>query len=368
MKFTLFTATLLVWMCVGESVNLQSCCLTVTNTRVPAENIVNYEIQEPTGICAIRAVRFHTRKGLNICSDPDDSWAKRAMESVDRRMTGRRTISEGQDRPPTCCLKVTNTRIPAENIVSYDIQESTGVCAPRAVRFHTRKNKIICSDPDSDWPKKIMKIVDGRTTAKTSIKPKCFTSTTNMIPTTTTTNKTPKTETEISTSTTEPPKVTIIETSGPKTEISTSTTEPPKVTIIETSGPETEISTSTTEPPKVTTIETTLPKTETSTTTTQQLSVSTEKPESSSSTAITCGTGGPAAPPIKTTHETPGKGTVIHQTTSSRTTNTETTSTATTTSTPKRTKPSKLKIKILSKKSKKRLREYQMNKSKNKSG
>ncbi|XP_051772421.1 uncharacterized protein LOC127524644 isoform X8 [Ctenopharyngodon idella] len=196
MKFTLFTATLLVWMCVGESGDRYPlCCLKVTNTRIPVENIVNYEIQEPTGICAIRAVRFHTRKGLNICSDPDDSWAKRAMESVDRRMTG-------QDRPPTCCLKVTNTRIPAENIVSYDIQESTGVCAPRAVRFHTRKNKIICSDPDSEWAKKAMKIVDGRTTAKPSIKPKCFTSTTNMIPTTTTTPETPRPKTETSETTT----------------------------------------------------------------------------------------------------------------------------------------------------------------------
>lgn len=29
--------------------------------------------------------RFHTRKNKIICSDPDDSWTKKAMVMVDRR-------------------------------------------------------------------------------------------------------------------------------------------------------------------------------------------------------------------------------------------------------------------------------------------
>ncbi|XP_048020979.1 uncharacterized protein LOC125251966 [Megalobrama amblycephala] len=367
------------------------CCLTVTNTRVPVENIEDYHIQEQTGVCTLRAVRFLTKKGKYICLDPDDRWAKRAMEIVNRRRTPTeepskepvvydqgckeylKTILEysfstplcpvvsnqislrpfsteesltirreqrdkmksslfsailfcigwmsvvvtGDDRPPDCCLTVTNTRVPVKNIEDYEIQESTGVCAVRAVRFITRKGINICSDPDDSWAIRAINEVNCRKNKEPCVKSTtCFTSTTNMIPTTT--HKTPVTETETSTSTTASTKVTTIETSGPKTE--------------------------------------------TSTTTTQQTSVSKEKPKSPSSNAKTCGTGGPAAPPIKTTRETPGKGTVIHQTTSSRTTNTETTSTKTTTSPPKRTKLSPLLIKKR-RKSKKQLHKYQ-----NKSG
>ncbi|KAK9979052.1 hypothetical protein ABG768_012499 [Culter alburnus] len=89
MKIALFTVILLGWMCVGESDvrHPQSCCLTVTNTRVPVENIVDYHIQELTGVCPLRAVRFLTKKGKYICSDPDDRWAERAMEIVNRRRT-----------------------------------------------------------------------------------------------------------------------------------------------------------------------------------------------------------------------------------------------------------------------------------------
>ncbi|ROJ35247.1 hypothetical protein DPX16_2761 [Anabarilius grahami] len=78
----------------------------------------------------------------------------------------------------------------------------------------------VFADPESKWAKKAMETVDGRTTTKPTT---CFTSTTNMI--STTTNTTPTPETETSTSTTEPPKVTRIDTLQLKTEISESTTE-----------------------------------------------------------------------------------------------------------------------------------------------
>ncbi|KAI2667783.1 C-C motif chemokine 20 [Labeo rohita] len=184
--------------------------------------------------------------------------------------------------PPDCCLTA-NTQIPFENIVNYTTQDSR--CLIRAVRqvqnyynlsqyyiLH-KKNKTICSDPDSKWTKKAISIVEGRRTTKPYPKPAtCYTSTTNMIPTTATTDKTSGTETETSTSTTVTPAVTTITTS--ETETSTSTTVTPTVTTIKTSTLETKISKTTLQP-----------------------SVSKEKPES---TATTCGTSETTAPPTET--------------------------------------------------------------------
>uniref|UniRef100_A0A672M9C3 Chemokine interleukin-8-like domain-containing protein n=1 Tax=Sinocyclocheilus grahami TaxID=75366 RepID=A0A672M9C3_SINGR len=101
-------------------------------------------------------------------------------------------------RPVHCCLTVSGTNIQADYIVNYTMQDQP-LCPIRAVRFHTKKNKVICSDRDNNWAKRVMKIVDGRKKTKPSQKPTmCYSSTTNIIPTVNTTNKTPGTETETS--------------------------------------------------------------------------------------------------------------------------------------------------------------------------
>ncbi|XP_067219820.1 C-C motif chemokine 17-like [Chanodichthys erythropterus] len=136
MKIALFTVILLGWMCVGESDDRHTgCCLTVTNTRIPVKNIVDYDIQEPTGTCPLRAVRFRTIKYIIICSDPEDSWAKRAMNDVNgRRMPTeqpceeaavydgvtatttaiQRTGTEGYGHPESCCSTAMSTTIPVK--------------------------------------------------------------------------------------------------------------------------------------------------------------------------------------------------------------------------------------------------------------
>ncbi|KAF4117599.1 hypothetical protein G5714_002152 [Onychostoma macrolepis] len=189
------------------------------------------------------------------------------------------SVAFAVDGPPTdCCNTVSKKIISAENIVKYDKQNAL-LCPVTAVRFHTKKNKVICSDPESNWAKKVMKIVDGRPTAK----PTCYTSTTNVIPITTTTEETSGTETEISTSTTVTPAVTTIKTS--ETETSTSTTVTPAVTTIKTS--ETETSTSTTVTPAVTTIKTSETETSTSTTVTPAVTtIKTSETETSTSTIV----------------------------------------------------------------------------------
>uniref|UniRef100_A0A673KRM4 Chemokine interleukin-8-like domain-containing protein n=1 Tax=Sinocyclocheilus rhinocerous TaxID=307959 RepID=A0A673KRM4_9TELE len=119
-------------------------------------------------------------------------------------------------RPVPCCLTVSGTNIRADYIVRYTMQDQP-LCPIRAVRFHTKKNKVICSDRDNNWAKNAMRIVDGRKETKPSQKPTmCNSSTTNIIPTVNTTNKTPGTETETSTSITVTPKVTTVKTSGPE--------------------------------------------------------------------------------------------------------------------------------------------------------
>ncbi len=218
-------------------------------------------------------------------------------------------------------------------------------------RFHTKRNTVICSDPDNNWAKKVMKIVDGRLTTKPSPNTMCYTRTTNVIPTKATTDETSGTETEPSTSITVTPAVMTIKTS--ETETSTSTTVTPAVTTIKTS--ETETSTSTTVTPAVTTIKTSetetsksttvqttvtttktsTPETEVSKTTIQPTSVSTDNPES---TAITCGK---------------------DETTETTTLTTTTTTTTGVSSTTKKKKLSKMMIRK-SGKSKKGLRRVQM--------
>uniref|UniRef100_A0A8C1P6E8 Chemokine interleukin-8-like domain-containing protein n=1 Tax=Cyprinus carpio TaxID=7962 RepID=A0A8C1P6E8_CYPCA len=235
MKFTLFVAILfsIGWMSAvvkgdGHPVD---CCNTVTNSRISVEDILYYDMQN-TNLCPGRAVRFYTKKNITICSDPDSIWAKKAKAIVDGRTTiktsGPETeknktsiqpTSVSKDNPessqthtetskmyegpsPNCCLRVSKTKISVEAIMNYSMQAAPP-CPIRAVRFHTKKNKTICSDPNEGWAKKAITHVNQKLNPlKLSKEPTmCYTITTNLIPTTTSTIKTPGTETETSTST-----------------------------------------------------------------------------------------------------------------------------------------------------------------------
>ncbi|XP_067220020.1 uncharacterized protein [Chanodichthys erythropterus] len=201
MKFTLFTAFLFsVWMNAADGdVRPPDCCLTVLNTRVPFKIIVDYTIQEPP-ICPIRAVRFYTRTGYFICSDPDNFMVKKAMAILNKRMTKKTSkkstinlsykkkynkidhsynyntqntgpeteTSESTTDHPDCCLTVTNTRT-EEDIVDYHIQDSS-LCPIRAVRFHTIKNEIICSDPSDSWAIRVMKALTNGASTESSLE------------------------------------------------------------------------------------------------------------------------------------------------------------------------------------------------------
>ncbi|RXN30938.1 monocyte chemotactic 1B-like protein [Labeo rohita] len=279
-----------------------TCCLKLGRSKPPLDRVLNYTIQTKR-LCPITAVVIQTVYGKRLCSDPNSDWTKRAMWKVD----GAKMKPREQDV------------VPAERTSAEGRRGRMDECC--GSRFHTKKNKVICSDPTDNWAKRVMKIVDDRTTTKPSQKSTMgYTNTAAVITCGTVTKTTKKLSKmmirkkgkksknpfgmsgpETSTSTPVPPIVMPIEMSGPET--STSTPVPPIVTTIKFSGPEIsmsitvppivtttetsekETSKSTNVPPTVTTIETSGP--ETSKTTTQPTSVSKDNPESSLSTATT---------------------------------------------------------------------------------
>ncbi|XP_018611683.2 fractalkine-like [Scleropages formosus] len=60
-----------------------SCCLKISETRVPVNKLKSYYVQ--SGVCSVEAVQFTTVKDKTICSDPSDPWAKRAMQDLDAK-------------------------------------------------------------------------------------------------------------------------------------------------------------------------------------------------------------------------------------------------------------------------------------------
>nr|XP_020489750.1 regakine-1-like [Labrus bergylta] len=62
---------------------LTNCCDRHSNTKIKLDKIMNYIIQSG-GACPIEAVIFRTKSGARLCSNPENSWAKRAMLKVDR--------------------------------------------------------------------------------------------------------------------------------------------------------------------------------------------------------------------------------------------------------------------------------------------
>ncbi|XP_024921816.1 uncharacterized protein LOC112488686 [Cynoglossus semilaevis] len=78
---------LIAWISLAHAIqgHTSNCCLRLSKTRVPVENIRNYTIQS-SGLCSIGAVVFLTKKGKTICSDPGSLWTKKAMLKVDEEM------------------------------------------------------------------------------------------------------------------------------------------------------------------------------------------------------------------------------------------------------------------------------------------
>ncbi|TDH05582.1 hypothetical protein EPR50_G00123830 [Perca flavescens] len=105
MRFSPVIAALLCftsWMSMGHASNgpVASCCLRWSITRPRLEQIVDYTNQSE-GICPIRAVVFQTKRGKNICSDPNSNWAERAIRKVDKEKEIKALQEEGLNEEST---------------------------------------------------------------------------------------------------------------------------------------------------------------------------------------------------------------------------------------------------------------------------
>ncbi|XP_006147105.1 lymphotactin [Tupaia chinensis] len=61
---------------VGNEVPEKSICVSLTTKRLPVNRIKTYTIREGS----MRAVIFITRRGLQICADPEAGWVQTAVK------------------------------------------------------------------------------------------------------------------------------------------------------------------------------------------------------------------------------------------------------------------------------------------------
>ncbi|XP_056105149.1 C-C motif chemokine 32b.3 isoform X2 [Rhinichthys klamathensis goyatoka] len=79
--------------------------------------------------------------------------------------------AETSQRSLNCFLKTSNCRINKDRVVDYRVQNA-GVCAINAIVLWIKKGKAKCCDPDSEWTKDIMKMVDQKKMSKQNSDPK----------------------------------------------------------------------------------------------------------------------------------------------------------------------------------------------------
>uniref|UniRef100_A0A3P9MIP9 Chemokine interleukin-8-like domain-containing protein n=1 Tax=Oryzias latipes TaxID=8090 RepID=A0A3P9MIP9_ORYLA len=127
MQFALLSSTLLcviAWMNSIQAVHghVHDCkCVRPRDTQIPKTKLVSYTIQEES-ICNVRVVIFTTVKGKILCSDPNSSWTKEGMRTLDVKkamMEAQRKEAEHNKTPaastmnPTLTPQTVSTAIPS---------------------------------------------------------------------------------------------------------------------------------------------------------------------------------------------------------------------------------------------------------------
>ncbi|XP_031198149.1 lymphotactin [Mastomys coucha] len=75
---------------VGTEVLEKSICVSLRIQKLPVKKLMAYDIKEGP----IRAVIFVTKRGLRICADPDATWVKAAIKTVDSRASTKKNMAE----------------------------------------------------------------------------------------------------------------------------------------------------------------------------------------------------------------------------------------------------------------------------------
>ncbi|XP_030257945.1 fractalkine-like isoform X2 [Sparus aurata] len=81
MRISLVFATLLplcftMWMSIPDT-----CCFSAIQSRIPMKYIASYTFLDDR--CSIKAILLRTKRGREICADPNSDWVKEAMQKLD---------------------------------------------------------------------------------------------------------------------------------------------------------------------------------------------------------------------------------------------------------------------------------------------
>ncbi|XP_035527017.1 eotaxin-like [Morone saxatilis] len=129
------------WMSMVHATHgpVSDCCIGWSNTRVQLDRIVNYTVQSE-GVCPITAIKFHTKLGKTLCSDPSSPWAKRAIKKVDgeKKKSGLQELGQNEDR-------TTRDITPAMSTTSKKAPQKKGRNGRRRLRKRSRKGKKLLS-------------------------------------------------------------------------------------------------------------------------------------------------------------------------------------------------------------------------------
>nr|XP_004027907.2 lymphotactin [Gorilla gorilla gorilla] len=89
---------------VGSEVLDKRTCVSLTTQRLPVSRIKTYTITEGS----LRAVIFITKRGLKVCADPQATWVRDVVRSMDRKSNTRNNMIQTK---PTGTQQSTNTAV-----------------------------------------------------------------------------------------------------------------------------------------------------------------------------------------------------------------------------------------------------------------
>ncbi|KAJ8380649.1 hypothetical protein SKAU_G00014270 [Synaphobranchus kaupii] len=88
-RVTVFCLGLLCLFCCSSLTQgelVLDCCLKVSNSRIPKNNVKSYAKQAKGHGCNIDAVVFTTKRNVNLCAPTEQGWVKALMTNVDRKL------------------------------------------------------------------------------------------------------------------------------------------------------------------------------------------------------------------------------------------------------------------------------------------
>ncbi|XP_066565074.1 C-C motif chemokine 2 [Amia ocellicauda] len=173
--FLCLRTLILVAIASGASGPAKTCCPKWSTTVLQFEKVKDY-VKQNKPVCPIEAVVFTTVREIQVCADPSKPWVKKAIKHVDElkkksfitvkplhlsatksppEITQENLPEDGTSEPEaSCCLDVTCTVLPLNEIKDFYRQKKDGKCPVEAVIFTTVKGLRVCAKPRRRWVKK----------------------------------------------------------------------------------------------------------------------------------------------------------------------------------------------------------------------